>query len=95
MSIDDLLSQPLPAVADNGFSARVIARVTLQYRRRVALIATGSAAAASALCLVVPMPALSIELNRVLVDLATSPAVALGAAALVVTFLVDRRVFNL
>lgn len=95
MSIDDLLRQPLPAVADNGFSARVMGRIKAEQRQRMALVTLGSVAAATLGCLFVPMPFLSEELSNIIVQIGTSPAVALAAAALVLTALVDRRFFRI
>ncbi len=95
MSIDDLLRQPLAAMPDNGFSARVMSRIKAEQRQRVALVAFGSAAAAALGCLVVPMPALSAQLSNIIIQIGTSPAVAAAVAALVLTALVDRRLFRI
>ncbi len=95
MNIDDLLRQPLPAAPDNGFSARVMGRIKAEQRQHMALVALGSVAAATVGCLFVPMPALSEQLGDIIVQLGTSPAVALAAAALVLTALVDRRLFRI
>ncbi len=95
MSMDDLLRQPLPAVPDNGFSARVIGRIMAEQRQHMALVALGSVAAATVGCLLVPIPALSERLGDIVVQIGTSPAVALAAAALVLTALIDRRFFRI
>lgn len=95
MSIDDLLSQPLPSVADNGFSARVMRRVRADERRHFALIGAGSVAAATLACLFLPLQAITLEVNHALVTLGTSTAVGIGAAALLLTMLFDRRFFRI
>lgn len=95
MSIDDLLSQPLPAVADNGFTARVQGRIRAAERGKIALVAAGSAVAATLLCLVVPMETVSGELNSIILRLGTSTTLGLGGAALFLTMLVDRRFFRI
>jgi hypothetical protein len=95
MSIDDLLSQPLPAVADNGFSARVTARIRAAERSKIALVAAGSAVAVTLLCLVVPMETVSVQLNTIVLKLGTSTTLGLGGAALFLTMLIDRRFFRI
>lgn len=95
MSIDDLLKQPLPAMPDNGFSAGVMARIKAEQSRHLTLVALGSAAAATLGCLVIPMPELSNQLGDIIVRIGTSPAVAAAAAGLVLTALIDRRIFNI
>lgn len=98
MSIDDLLSQPLPTVADNGFSARVLTKVRAENRRRVMLIAGASAAAAAAVAAFLPIPAASLQLNDELTSLMTvvinSPAVPIALCVAGLTFFVDRNLFH-
>jgi hypothetical protein len=90
MNLDELLSQPLPPVADNGFSARVVARVKAAERRRAAAIMIASAAAVTILCLLVPLREITGDFAAALIQLGTSPLVGLAAALLVLTFLLDR-----
>ncbi len=95
MSIDELLSQPLPTVADNGFSARVMGRVHWAERRHIVLIGAGSAAAATAICLLVPLQTISAELNSIVLTLGTSTAVGMAGVALFLTMLFDRKFFRI
>lgn len=95
MSIDDLLSQPLPTVSDNGFSARVTGRIRAVERGKIALVAAASAVAVTLLCLVVPMETVSVQLNSIVLELGTSTALGLGGAALFLTMLIDRRFFRI
>lgn len=95
MNIDELLSQPLPTVADNGFSARVTARIRAAERSKIALVTAGTAVAATLLCLVVPIETISVQLNSIVLELGTSTALGLGGAALFLTMLVDRRFFRI
>ena len=90
MTLDELLTQPLAPVADNGFSARVIARVKSEERRRAAVVIFAAAAAAVLACLLVPLHEITGDFAAELIQLGTSPMVALAAALLVLTFLVDR-----
>ena len=90
MKLDELLSQPLPPVADNGFSARVVARVKAEERRRVAVIMFTAAAAAALVYFLVPLRDLTGDFAAALIQLGTSPMVALAVAMLVLTFLIDR-----
>lgn len=95
MSIDEFLSQPLPAVADNGFSARVQSRIRGAERSKMALVAAASAIAVTLLCIVVPMETVSVQLNSIILQLGTSTALGFGGAALFLTMLVDRRFFRI
>ncbi len=95
MSIDDLLTQPLPPVADNGFSAHVMSRVRAAERRRMALIGAGSVAGAALGCVFIPLQAISLELNHAIVQVGTSTAVGFAGAVLLLTILFDRRFFRI
>jgi hypothetical protein len=95
MSIDELLSQPLASVPDDGFSARIMGRVRAAERRRMVLIGAGSAAAATLVCLFVPLQAMTVQLNQIVVALGTSTALGVGGAALLLTILFDRRFFRI
>ena len=90
MTLDELLTQPLAPVADNGFSARVVARVKAEERRRAAVIMVMAAAAAALACFLLPLHALTGDFAVALIQLGTSPMVALAAALLVLTYLIDR-----
>lgn len=95
MSIDELLSHPLPTVADNGFSARVMRRVRWDEQRRTVLVGAGAAAAATVACLFIPLQTVSVEINSIVLNLGTSTAVGIAAAALLLTVLYDRKFFRI
>ena len=103
MTIDDLLSQPLPSVPDNGFSRRVMMRVRAAESRRMVLYATAAAAAATLVCLLVPMDVISTrvlgvistQVSAAIVQIGSSTAVGLAAAAMLLTYLWDRQYFRL
>ena len=88
--LDALLSQPLAPVADNGFSARVIARVKAQERRHAAWIVISAVTAATLACLLLPLHVVTGDLAVALLQIGTSPMVALAGALLVLTFFIDR-----
>ena len=90
MTLDELLTQPLAPVADNGFSARIVARIKARERRHTTAVMFAAAAAAVLACLLVPLHALTGDFAVALIQLGTSPIVGLAAALLVLTFLIDR-----
>ena len=90
MTLDELLTQPLAPVADNGFSARVVARVKAAERRHAAVVMFAAAAVAALACLLIPLNELTGDFAVALIQLGSSPMVALAAALLVLTFLIDR-----
>ena len=92
--LDALLSQPLPEIADNGFSARVIARIVAEERRQLATIALIAILCATLLCLAVPMRDVTGAIAVAVLQLGASPMVLYGLAALVLTLLIDRAVTN-
>ncbi len=91
MNIDEMLSQPLPTVADNGFSARVTKKIRAAEYRRLALGALLATLATAVFCLLVPIDFVMVELNVALVQVGTSGAVGLAAAVLVLLYLWDNR----
>ncbi len=90
MTLDELLSQPLPDVPDNGFTARVITRVKAAERRRAAGIMVATVIGVTILCLLVPLRVFTAAIGLTVFELGTSPLVGWAAAALVLTFVVDR-----
>lgn len=88
--LDDLLNKPLAAIADDGFSARVIARA-----RRKRLEEEVPLLAAAFICLVAvlvfaPLPQITAILAHAVTGTVALPAVSLAVAALVLTFTVER-----
>jgi|WetSurMetagenome_2_1015567.scaffolds.fasta_scaffold90007_4 hypothetical protein len=87
---DELLSAPLPAVADNGFSVQVMRRIALEKLRR-----QGALAAVVVLCLapalfVFPWHEIGMTLGTLLPHIAGSLAVQLAVAVVVLTLLGER-----
>lgn len=90
MNLDEMLSQPLPDVPDNGFSERVIARVEGESRLKSLAIVIAAIAGVTLLCLLVPMPEFTASVGVALLQVGLSPIASLAVGALVLTFLVDR-----
>ena len=103
MKLEELLSQPLPPVPDDGFSARVMSRVAAEQRLRQWAAVAAVAACAGFVMLFLPLgpvgAALGDGLPRAVVgafgvafrQLISSWAVNLGLAAIVLSFLVERQ----
>ena len=94
MTLDELLSQPLAPVADNGFSAKIVARIRRQEQRQLVLLCLVAIAAATMACLLLPVSALTELLNGIVVTLATSLEVGVAAFVLLITWLYDRSFFR-
>ncbi|GAA0556509.1 hypothetical protein [Rhizomicrobium electricum] len=90
MNLDEMLSQPLPEVPDNGFSDRVVLRVKAHERRKWIEIAMISVLAAAVACLLLPIRAIVGDFAASIILLGYSPTFGIGAAVLAATFLVDR-----
>ena len=91
MNIDDLLNQPLPSVADDGFSARVMGRVrTLRFGRLFVTAASVAVCVVLAL-LLLPLQSIAEGLNLAFIQAAGSAAVSLAAAAVILTLLLERE----
>ena len=87
--LDILLSQPLPSVADDGFSARVMARVHRHRRLRFAVAAAYVAVCVVLTFLLLPVQSVGAELNFVITQVASSTAVSLAVAALILTLVLE------
>lgn len=92
--LDALLSQPLAPVADNGFSARLDARIERAERRHDLVVLAMVTAAALALCLLVPVQHVLGDLAAVLLQLAMTPMIGVAVAMLLLTFLIDRVLWD-
>jgi len=90
MNIDDFLSQ-LPPVADDGFSQRVMGRVHAITRRRMAFTVASIAACVVVALLILPLHAIGAELGLIIPQIASSAALNLAAAIIVVTILAERQ----
>ena len=91
MNIDDLLNQPLPCVADDGFSERVMGRVRAMVRRRLFVTVAGVAACVVLALLILPLQTIGAELGLVVPRIAGSAALNLAAAAIVLTLLLESQ----
>ena len=87
--LDILLSQPLPPVADDGFSACVMARVHRHRRFRFAVAAAYVAVCVVLVFLLLPVQSVASELNFVITQIAGSTAVSLAVAAIILTLVLD------
>lgn len=90
MNLDEMLSQPLPEVPDDGFSDRVVVRVQAVERHKMQAIVAASLIASILACLLLPMHAIIGDLAASLIQIATAPMIGLATAACVLTFLIDR-----
>ena len=94
LELDALLSQPLPPVADNGFSARLDTRIERAERRHDLIVVAMVTLAALSLCLLVPVQHVLGDLAAVLLQLAMTPMIGMAVALLVLTFLIDRILWD-
>ena len=90
MNIDNFLSQ-LPPVADDGFSERVMGKVRTMARRRMVFTVASIAACVVVALLILPWRTTGAELGVIIPQIASSAALNLAAAAIVLTFLVERQ----
>jgi hypothetical protein len=90
MNLDEMLSQPLPEMPDNGFSTRVVARVKAEERRKAVAAVIAALAGVTLLCFLVPMPDYTAAIGVALLQFGLSPLASLAVAALVLTFVIDR-----
>jgi hypothetical protein len=80
--LDELLNAPLAAVADDGFSARVIAAARMERLKEKIPFFAALFICAAAVLLYVPLPRIAGTIAHFLAE----PGVSLAAAALVLTF---------
>lgn len=90
--LDDLLSQPLPAVADNGFSTRVVARIAKQEWLRSMLSTATLLLCALALLLLVPVSGIEDTLARLAPAIAASLPLSIAAGAIALSLSVEQLV---
>jgi hypothetical protein len=93
--LDILLSRPLDRLVDDGFSARIVARI--RFRQMVQQTLTWSTAGAGLLVLwlFVPVVPTAGALVAAISRAATSPAVALVAGSMVLIWVWEPRLFRL
>jgi hypothetical protein len=90
--LDDLLSQPLPAIADNGFSARVVARIAKQEWLRSMISTAALLLCALALLLLVPVSGIEDTLARLAPAIAASLPLSIAAGAIALSLSVEQLV---
>jgi|SRR6185437_14106046 len=89
---EKLLARPLEDIADNGFSAGVVRRITAARRQEGWLTYGVIALAGLPLLFAVPWPELSAAVARLLTSLASAEHVAAAAAVLALTFSFEKLI---
>ena len=83
--LDDLLSQPLASMADDGFSARVMGDVRAMTRRRILANVAIVAVCAVLAVLILPWRMVGFDLGFIVPQIFDSAAVSLAVAAVILT----------
>ncbi len=91
MNIDELLIEPLPSVADDGFSARVMGRVRAARRQKLFVTWASAAACALLALLLLPWQPIGVELGLVIPKIAGSAALSFAVAVVVLSLLLERQ----
>jgi hypothetical protein len=89
--LDTLLAAPLPDVADDGFSARAMARMRQEQMRWDLVMMLGPALALLALVPFLPLEEFTRAILGVTPVIANSAAISLALGLLILTFTVDQR----
>ncbi|MDE2182967.1 MAG: hypothetical protein KGJ78_08095 [Alphaproteobacteria bacterium] len=89
--LDRLLGQPLPPVADDGFSARLMRHALWERRFHAGLLAALGAACLFLAFALAPLRHASTDIAVLLPQIAGSAAVNMAAAILVLIFLLERQ----
>ncbi len=90
-ALDALLARPLDEVADDGFSSRVVARVSASERRRHYLAFLVPLIGVCALVPFLPFSEFGDTMAHLPPMLAGSGPIALALAALILTFSLEQR----
>jgi hypothetical protein len=90
--LDALLSAPLPAIEDRGFSARVLSAAFAARERRADLELFAALAAGGVILAFLPLTALGDTIDTVTRDLGNSLPVAMAALAIVLSLSFARMV---
>ena len=93
-TINELLTQ-LPLVPDNGFSRRVMDGVRATERRRMFVAAVAIALGIVLALLILPLGAIGAELGAGIPKIASSAAVSLATAAIILTLFVEKQFLRL
>ncbi len=88
--LDDLLSQPLRAVADDGFSARTMLRIDRWETRQMVIDLAALAVCLMLAFFLVPLPALGDLVARLTPEVASSAPLGIGLAAILLTLAFER-----
>jgi hypothetical protein len=94
MSLDDLLNAPLPAVRDDGFSARILLSLERTRQRQLTLLWSMIAAAVLPIVWFLPLEQLPALLPRGLHEAFSSPFLASAAGILVLFWAWQARVLR-
>ncbi len=90
--LDAVLSAPLPAVDDAGFSGRVVARGIIAQERRRNFEIFSLLAAFGVLLALLPLTTFATAIENVTIDLGSSVPVAMAALAIVLTSAYARQI---
>lgn len=90
--LDDLLSKSLPAISDDGFSARVMARIGRREWLRSILSTAALLLCALALLLLVPVSGLDQTLARLAPAIAASLPLSIAAGAIALSLSLEQLV---
>ncbi len=91
-AFDELLASPLEDVADNGFSARVMGRITTAQHQDEWLTYGTVALAALPLLFALPWPKASAAIAGLLPSVASVESLAAAAGLLVLTFSIEKLI---
>jgi hypothetical protein len=91
MNLDELLIEPLPSVADDGFSARVMGRVRAAVRLRLFANVASVAACVALALLILPWRTIGAELGLVVPQIAGLATLNFAAALVVLSLLLERQ----
>ena len=94
MSLDDLLNAPLPAIRDDGFSARILLKLERTRQKQLTLLWSMVAAAILPVLWFLPLEQLRTLLPYELQAAFASPFLALAAGMLVLLWAWQARVLR-
>ena len=89
--LETLLRAPLPEVADNGFSAKVLARIEAAQQRETAIAAAAIGASVLTAAAVLPVDAMLHVLVPAITQLVLQPALYIAAAAIGLSLMAERE----
>jgi hypothetical protein len=90
--LDDLLSRSLPAIADDGFSARVMQRIAWREWLHSMISTAALLLCALALLLLIPVSGIEVTLARLAPAIAASLPLSIAAGAIALSLSVEQLV---